>query len=412
MLAEGRRKVKDRRPRLAGIDWATKTHAVCVLEPEGVIRARFDVPNTGKSFAGLIRRLVKFGVEDVAIERPDGPLVEAMSEAGLRVFVIAPRMLKALRQRYSSTGAKSDPGDAYVLADVLRTDGHRLKPLVADTAETKVLRALTRTRKDLVEARVALVNQLRAQLELCFPGAIGLFRELDSPVSIAFLRRYPTALRARFLGEARLAAFLRRIGYSGRKPVGELLARVKEAPPPGLSEAEAEGRAMCVLALLDAIEACNGRAKDLEAEVVERLEFHRDAPIFISLPKAGRGVRAASLLAEIGDARERFPDEECLAALAGVAPVTRASGKARAVGFRWGCDKKLRNALVDFADDSRQASPWAARIYNDAIARGKRHPHAVRILGRAWVRVIWRMWQDGETYDVTKHGGAAMLQTA
>lgn len=398
--------------RFAGIDWATKAHAVCVLEPDGGIRARFDVPNTGKSFDGLVRRLVKLGATDVAIERPDGPLVEAMLERGLRVLVIAPRMLKALRQRYSSTGAKSDPGDAYVLADVVRTDGHRLKPLVADGAETKVLRALTRTRKDLVDARVALMNQLRAQLELCFPGAVGLFHQLDSPVSIAFLRRYPTALRARSLGEARLGAFLRRIGYCGRKPVRDLLARVKEAPAAGLSEAEAEGRGACVLALLDAIEVCNGRARELEAEVVERLELHRDAPIFTSLPKAGRGVRAASLLAEVGDARERFPDEECLAALAGVAPVTRASGNSRSVGFRWACDKKLRNALVDFADDSRHASPWAARIYANAIARGKRHPHAVRILARAWVRVIWRMWQDGDPYNVSKHGGAAMLQAA
>jgi len=408
----GRRgKVKAER-RLAGIDWATAAHAVCILEPDGGVRARFEVPNIGRSFTGLIKRLGKLGVADVAIERPDGPVVEAMLQAGMRVFVIAPRMLKALRTRYASAGAKSDPGDAYVLADVLRTDGHRLSPLTPDSAETKVLRALTRTRKDLVVARLALENQLRAQLEICFPGAIGLFHDLSSAVSLAFLRRYPTTRSAERLTEARLGAFLRRIAYCGRRPVAELLNRVKQAPPAGICEAEAEGRAVCVAALVDAIEVANARAKELEGEVVERLEFHRDAPVFTSLPRAGRGVRAASLLAEIGDARERFPDEECLAALAGVAPVTRASGKSRLVGFRWACDKKLRNALVDFADDSRHASPWAARLYEGAIARGKRHPHAVRILARAWVRVIWRMWQDGKPYDVTKHGGAAMLQAA
>ncbi|MGH2577143.1 MAG: IS110 family transposase [Actinomycetota bacterium] len=400
------------KPRLAGIDWASRAHAVCVLETDGRIRARFDVPNTGKSFAGLLKRLIKLGVVDVAIERPDGPLVEAMLDQGLRVFVIAPRMLKALRQRYGATGAKSDPGDAYVLADVLRTDGHRLRPMAPDSAETKALRALTRTRKDLVEARVGLVNQLRAQLEVCFPGAIGLFNELDSAVSIAFLRRYQTTASVARLTEARLVAFLRRIAYCGRTPVAELLGRIKQAPDAGITQVEAKGRAVCVLALLDAIEVANARARELEAEVIERLEFHRDAQVFTSLPRAGRGVRAASLLAEIGDVRERFPDEESLAALAGVAPVTKASGKARSVGFRWACDKKLRNALIDFADDSRHASPWAARIYTNAVARGKRHPHAVRILARAWVRVIWRMWQDGEPYDITKHGGAAMLQAA
>lgn len=300
--------------RFAGIDWATTAHEVCVPEPDGGIPTRFEAPNTGRSFDGLIRRLRKLGAEEVAIERPDGPLVEAMLGAGLRVFVIAPRMRKALRQRYSATGAKPDPGDAYVLADAVRTDRHRLRPLVADTSETKVLRALTRTRRDLVEARVALVNRLRAQLQVCFPGAIALFHELGSPVSIAFLRRYPTAHRARSLGEARLAAFLRRMGCCGRKPVGELLSRVKAAPATGLTDEEAEGRAACVLALLEAIEVRNARARELEAEIVERLELHRDGAIFTSLPKAGRALGAASLLAEIGDAWGRFPDPESLAA--------------------------------------------------------------------------------------------------
>lgn len=412
MVTGRRQDVKRGGARLAGIDWASKTHAVCVLEADGAIRARFEVPNTGKSFSGLIRRLVRLDVSAVAIERPDGPIVEAMNEAALEVFVIAPRMLKALRQRYSAAGAKSDPGDAYVLADVVRTDRHRLHPMRQDAPDTKALRALTRTRKDLIEARVGLVNQLRAQLELCFPGAIGLFKDLDSAVSVAFLRRYPTATAAATLTEARLGAFLRRIAYCGRVPVTELLARVKTAPEAGLTGVELDARAICVGALLDAIEIANARARELQAEVIERLEFHADRQIFTSLPRAGHGVRAASLLAEIGDVRERFPDEESLAALAGVAPVTKASGKARSVGFRWACDKKLRNALIDFADDSRHASPWAAKVYRDAIARGKRHPHAVRILARAWVRVIWRMWQDGEAYDVSKHGGAAMLQAA
>ncbi len=161
-----------------------------------------------------------------------------------------------------------------------------------------------------------------------------------------------------------------------------------------------------MLALLKAVETVRNQERELEAEIIERLDAHADAHIFTSLPKAGHGVRAAALLAEIGDVRARFPDEDSLAALAGVAPVTRASGKYHAVGFRWAADKKLRNALIDFADDSRHVSPWAAKVYNDAIARGKRHPHAVRILARAWVRVIWRCWQDNAPYNPQQHGGA------
>jgi transposase len=274
----------------------------------------------------------------------------------------------------------------------------------------KVLRALGRTRKDLVKARVALCNQLTAQLERCFPGAVGLFARLDAKVAVAFLRRYPTAAAAAGLDAASLAAFLRRIGYCGRRPPAELLARLTAAPAAGISPLEQAGRAVCVVSLLDAIQVLTGREHELEAEIIERLELHADRQIFVHLPKAGHGVRAARLLAEIGDVRARFPDEEALAALGGVAPVTRASGKTRSVGFRWACDKQLRDALIDFADDSRHASPWAAKVYADALARTRRHPHAVRILARAWVRVIWRLWQDGTAYDPTKHGGAVRLQ--
>ena len=398
-------------PLFAGVDWATKTHAVCIVAADGAIRARFQVPNTGKTFTGLVKRLGKLQIAGVAIERGDGPLVEAMLEAGLRVVVITPRQVKASRTRYSAAGAKSDPGDAYVLADCLRTDGHRLAALTPDSEQTKILGALSRTGKDLVKARVALVNQLTAQLDRCFPGAVGLFARLDSAVAVAFLRRYPTWHAAQQLTEARLDAFLRRIAYSGRRPVGELLARLHQAPAAGITPTEANGRAVCVHALLEAIQTLSRQEKELTGELTERLEAHADAVVFTSLPRAGRGVRAAALLSEIGDVRQRFPDEEALAALSGVAPVTRASGTHHSVGFRWACDKRLRAALIDFADDSRHASPWAAKVYADALARTRRHPHAVRILARAWVRVIWRIWQDRAPYDPTKHRGAVMLQT-
>jgi transposase len=280
----------------AGIDWATKTHAVCVVDQAGQIRARFQVPNTGKSFTGLIKRLGKLGVAGVAIERPDGPLVEAMLAADLRVVVVTPRQVTSLRSRYRASGAKSDPADAYLLADVLRTDGHRLAALTPDSDPTKILRALSRTRKDLVEARVALVNQLTSQLEGCFPGAIGLFHELHSPVAVAFLRRYPTSHAAATLTQATLAALLRRLHYSGRQ------ARHRAAPPPadrpaaGISPVEAAGRAVCVLALLEAIQVTSRQERELEAEIVERLGGPR-RPAHLHLPAPSRprgpGGRAA-----------------------------------------------------------------------------------------------------------------------
>ena len=142
--------------------------------------------------------------------------------------------------------------------------------------------------------------------------------------------------------------------------------------------------------------------KILSDQIGEQLATHADAHIFTSLPRSGT-VRAARLLAEIGDCRARFPTPEALACLAGVAPSTRQSGKMRSVGFRWACDKQLRDAVCDFAGDSRRANPWAADLYDRAIARGHDHSHATRILARAWLYVIWHCWQTNSPYDPAKH---------
>jgi hypothetical protein len=140
--------------------------------------------------------------------------------------------------------------------------------------------------------------------------------------------------------------------------------------------------------------------KALTVQISQQLASHADQQIFTSLPRSGT-VRAARLLAEIGDCRGRFPTPDSLICLAGVAPSTRQSGKSRAVGFRWACDKQLRDAVCDFAGDSRQANPWAADLYQRARARGHDHPHAVRILARAWLFVLWHCWQDNTAYDPT-----------
>ena len=153
------------------------------------------------------------------------------------------------------------------------------------------------------------------------------------------------------------------------------------------------------------------RIDTLDERIAGTLALHHDAAVFTSLPRAGTN-RAALLLAEIGDCRARFPDDGALAAAAGVAPSTRPSGKRHHVAFRHSCDKKLREALIDFAADSRQASPWAADIYQPARDRGARHPHAVRILARARCRIIWRCWTDNTAYDPERHNGLQHLLTA
>jgi transposase len=388
--------------RFAGIDWASADHAVCVVDGSGSVLERFTIAHTRLALGRLTRRPRSLAVARVGIERPDGPIVQALLEAGLPVAVVPPRQVKNLRSRYRAAG-KDDRFDAYVLADTMRTDGHPYLDLVPDTATTKGLRALVRARQDLVAARVGLVNQLRHTLELAFPGAVGLFSDLHSPIARAFLRRFPTAGQAADLDEPAVAAWLAAEGYCGRTTAAVFLARLRAAPA-GLGGVEADARRHVTLALLGAIDAVEDQAGELTHRIKEALALHPDVHIFTSLPRAGQ-VRAAALLSEIGDARGRYPTPGALAAAAGVCPATYQSGKHRAVTFRYGADAKLRRAVTEFAGDSRRASPWAADIYARATAKGMRHPHAVRVLARAWTLVIWRCWQDHTAYNPTHHGG-------
>lgn len=398
-----------------GLDWATTTHAVCVLDPTGTVQWRGTVPHTAAGLAELVQRLRRLGAPaelPVALERPSGLVVDCLFTAGFPVVPIHPNIVKATRPRYTAAGGKSDPGDAYLLADLLRTDGHRFRPLQPLADETRALRALVRGRDDLVAQRVALANQLRALLERFWPGAAVIFADVDSPIALAFLTRYPTPQSADRLGERRLAQFLRRHAYCGRRSAPELLARLRNAPRGGTGEAESEASGELVQALVAVLTPLAAQIQQLSAAITAAVEQHPDGPLVQSLPRRGQ-VNAAQILAELGDDRARFPTAEQLAAEAGVAPVTHASGKHHGVAFRWACNKRLRQALTTFADNSRHASTWAAAVYARARGRGCDHPHAIRILARAWVRVLWRCWQDRRPYDVTHHRAAqpfAVLQ--
>ena len=406
----GRQVPRSEEERFGGVDWSWERHAVCIVDAVGAVVERFEAEHQAAGLAAMVRRLRRAGVVRVAIERGDGPVVDALLAGDLQVVVISSRQVKALRLRYGTAGNKDDRFDAFVLADVLRSDGHRLASLTPDSPATIGLRALVRARKDLLKHRIALGNQLRANLLAAFPGAVGLFAEIDSPISLTFLTRFPSAERAGWLSAKRLAAWLAAVGYCGRQTPEQLMGHLHAAPA-GLTGPAGAACATVTEQLVATLVDLRTRIEALDEAIAETLALHHDAAVFTSLPRAGTN-RAALLLAEIGDCRARFPDDTALAAAAGVAPSTRASGKRHHVAFRHSCDKKLREALIDFAADSRQASPWAADIYQRARDRGARHPHAVRILARAWCRVIWRCWADGTAYDPDRHGGLQQLLTA
>ncbi len=398
-------------PLHVGLDWGGTAHAVCVVDTEGRVVTRHQVRHDAAGLADLLARLRALAAPadlPIAIERPSGLLVDALIDAGHPVIPIHPNVVKACRPRYRAASGKSDPGDAFMLADILRTDGHRFRPLQPASDAIRALRALVRGRDDLISQRIALANQLRATLESFWPGAAVIFAGIDSRIALSFLTSHPTPDSAARLSEKRLAGFLTRHGYSGRRSPAELLARLRAAPPglAGASEAEAKGQ--IVRALTSALTGIAAEIRKLTERVEQAVAELADGRIVMSFPRTGR-VCAAQILAELGDVRERFPTEDRLAAEAGVCPVTHASGKSRGVVFRWACNKRLRQAITCFAGNSRHASAWAAGVYRAARARGCGHAHAVRILARAWVRVLWRAWQDGKPYDPAVHHAAAVI---
>ena len=214
----------------AGLDWARDDHAVSVVDARGREIDRCTIEHSAAGLRDLVATLGRNGVGEVAIERPDGPVVDTLLEAGVTVVVISPNQVKNLRGRYGSAGNKDDRFDAFVLADTLRTDRARLAPLTPDSPATVALRRACRARKDLVAHRVAVANQLRAHLRNAFPGAVGLFAEIDSEISCAFLTRFDTQDRADWLSVKRLAAWLVSVGYSGRTDPAVLHARLAAAP--------------------------------------------------------------------------------------------------------------------------------------------------------------------------------------
>ena len=390
--------------RYAGIDWAADKHDVLVADETGteVLAATYAHDENGLS--ALCRVLVRLEVVLVAIERPDGLLVERLLDAGLQVLPLHPNKVAAARDRFRVSGGKSDRFDAFVLCELARTDHHRFRVLEPDSDATKAIRALTRVREDLVAARTGIVNQLRAELERFWPGPLRLFSHMDAEILLAFLERYPSPADAHGLGVARMQAFLERERYSGGQHPTALMAKLRSAPRARIGELELAARRQLVLSFVAMIRTLNAQIKDLEREIRAQVRAHPDGPIFLSLFKSPNSViTAAELLAEIGDCRERYPTRDALAADAGQAAVAVESGKWKTAGFRRACNKRLRVAFCRLANSSRHWHPWAQDLYAQARRRGHEHPRAIRTVGRAWSRVVWQCWRNHTPYDPEQH---------
>lgn len=395
-----------------GSDWASRAHEVCVLDGAGEPVARFGLPHSEEGIGQALERPAALGdpaERAVGIERPDGVLVGRLLAAGHPVYPIRPNAFAAARARWGAAGAKDDPGDASKLADMLRTDHRRLRALAPASPATQELRAPSRPRDDHVQAKVQATNRLGELLGAHWPGAGAIFARLDSEIALDVLSRYPTPEAAARLGAGRLEAFLTRHSCCGRRSAGELLSRLRAAPSaPARLGPEVLGE--LVGAQVRLVRALLSSIADPDRALRAALAEHEKAACLRTLPRVGT-INLAQIVGELGPLLERAESVEAVAAEAGAAPVTRASGERRGACFRFACAGPARKALMTFADDSRHASPWAREVYARARARGKRHPHALRILARARLRVIWACWHSGQAHDPSRHGGLTRLST-
>ncbi len=387
-----------------GWDWASRNHDLTVIDDAGAICARFAIGHDEMSLDKVLQDLASLATPaelPVAIERPDGIVVERLLAAGHPVVPVHPNSFHAARSRWGAGRAKSDPADSYMLADYLRTDGHRLRRLRPLDPATRELQALVRMRDDHVTARTAATNQLHALLEAHRPGANAIFSRLGSTIALAFMADYPTPESAARLGEGRLAMFCRRHSYRGGRTPAELLQRLRGAAvaPVGVDPVVL---AELVRAQTALIQTALGTIAQLDAAIGAVLLAHPKAELLSPLPHIGE-VNLAQVIAEIGPLLDRCESADQVAAACGVAPVTRQSGKSRNVQFRFSSNARARVALTCFADNARHGSPWAKHLYATARQRGIRHPHAVRIVARAWLRVIWVCWHTNTAYDPARH---------
>jgi transposase len=386
----------------AGLDWGEHRHQLCVVNHHGERELDLRVDHDRDGLCVLIKRLSNFGAAvPVAIERAEGLLVERLLEAGHTVFPVNPRVAARMRERYRIAPVKDDVLDAYTLADCLRHEHEHWRPLTAPSPVLAELRALVRDRRRILDEQIRIEAQLRAILEAYHPGAAHLFSSIDRDVTLAFIRRYPTPEKAGRVGEVRMGQFLVRESYRGRVPAAVLVSRLRQHLV-GAAPGTVAGKSRSALAFVELLAVLNRQLDEFDRVIAATLNRHPDAELFLSFPGVAATI-AASLLAEIGEDRRRFPTPASLLAEAGLSPVTRASGRTCRVRFRYAANHHLRDAFQWWAYNSLRMSTWARDAYDQARARGQHHHRALRGLGSRWGRILWRCWQDGALYDEDRH---------
>jgi transposase len=338
----------------------------------------------------------------VALETAHNLVIDFLWSRGYpQIYVIPPSVIKSCRGRYGSSGARNDPKDGRLIADVLRTDQARLQPWRPDSLLTRQMRAKVSLINHLTRNTVRVSNRLRAVLLRYYPAAVEVFSSLTVLTALQFLQSYPTPQSAARLTFAEFEAFARQQGYRRPEKLAECFARLQRPYPEAtpdtvlLYQDETPLLASSLLSTVQAKKQALGELKTL-------FKQHPDREIFASLPGTGQ-LLAPALLAKFGDDRQRFPTPASLQTLAGTCPVTDQSGKRKIIKFRKGCDREFRQIVQQWSRHSLVKSVWANAYWQQVRPRCHSDNHAYRCLGNRWLAVAWKLWQTGRTYNQTYH---------
>ena len=376
-----------------GVDWAEAHHDLCLLSETGTVLARGRVPDGVEGLARLHEMVAEHATdldEVVAgIELDRGLLVGALVASGYRVYAINPLSVNRYRDRHRVSGAKSDPGDAKVLAEIVRTDRHNHRPIAGDSGAAEAIKVLARAHKDLVWSRQRQVNRLRNQLREFYPQALACFgSDLASADALAVLGRAPSPKQGRGLTRSQITAALRAGGRRRNlKRRAEELAEGLRTPQLEAPQVLADAYATSVKALVAVLRQMASQIEDLERELERSFRSHPDAEIYLSLPGLG-DVLGARALGEFGDDRTRYANPRSRKAYAGTAPITKASGTRTVVLARFARNAHLADACHLWAFASLSRSPGARRYYDALRARGKTHHQALRQLANRFVGIL------------------------
>jgi transposase len=400
-----------------GLDWAEDHHDVAVMDEGGqVVTAR----RVAEGLAGLtaLQELLAAHAEDsaevvVGTETDRGLFVGALVAAGYQVYAVNPLAVSRYRDRHSVSGAKSDAGDAKVLADLVRTDRHNHRPVAGDSELAEAVKVLARTHQSLVWTRRRQVNQLRSLLREFYPGALAAFgTEVGDRDALAVLQVAPTPTLGRGLSRAKLAAVLgragRQRGLEGRAAELQAALRIPQLQAPGVV-AEAYGAA--VKALVEVIGTLNRQLEQVGEQLEHHFEIHPDAEIVRSLPGLGV-VLGARVVAEFGDDPTRYANPKARKNYAGTAPITRASGKRQVVVARLARNRRLADACYLWAFSALTASPGARAYYDRLRAAGATHQQALRALANRLVGILHGCLRHRTTYNELQAWPAATHNAA